>query len=185
MKNQLLAELERKMKKAVEVLEHEFLSLRTGRANPALVADLEVDYYNTPTPLKQIAGISVLEGRTILIQPWDTSAIPEIEKAIMKSNLGLMPSNDGKVVRVPVPPLSDERRQELDKIVKRMAEDARVAIRNVRREVREQLKKLQKEGQISEDDERRLEHEMQKATDDFIKQVDELLSRKEREILEE
>lgn len=185
MKDKLLADLDRKMNKAIEVLEHEFVGLRTGRANPALIADLEVEYYGSAVPLKQVAGLSVLEGRTILVQPWDAGSISDIEKAILKSNLGLVPGNDGKVIRVPVPPLSDERRRELDKVVKHMAEEARVAIRNVRRDVREHLKKFQKDGQISEDDERRLEHEMQKATDDFVKRVDELLANKEREILEE
>lgn len=175
---------EARMQSAVEVLTREFAGVRTGRASAALLEHVRVDYYNTLTPLTQVASISVPDARTLLIQPWDQSVLPKVERAIQKSDLGITPANDGKVIRLTIPPLNEERRRQLAKSVGKLAEDARVAIRNVRREAKERVKALLKDRKISEDDERRSETELQKLTDRFIQKVDELLKKKEQEILE-
>lgn len=173
-----------RMQGALDALGREFAGVRTGRANAALLEGVRVDYYDTPTPLNQVASVSVPDGRTLMIQPWDQSILTKIERAIQKSDLGLTPANDGKVIRLAIPPLNEERRKQLAKSVGKLAEEARVAIRNVRREAKEKIKALLKEKKISEDDERRSETDLQKLTDRIIQKVDELLKKKEQEILE-
>lgn len=175
---------EEKMKKALEAMTREFSEIRTGRASPTLVEGLYIDYYGTPTLLKQLASISVPDAHLIVIQPWDPTAIAEIEKAIMKSNLGINPSNDGKLVRLSIPPLSKERRQELVKVVHEMSEEGRVSLRTIRRDAKEHLEKSEKDKIISEDDKFRGIDELQKIVDKYIAKVDELLKNKEKEILE-
>lgn len=169
------------------VLEHlkkELTGLRGGRASLSILDHIKVDYYGTPTPLKQVGNLSMPDGRMITIQPWDTSIIKEIEKAIATSDLGITPSNDGKLIRLPIPPLSEERRKDLVKVSKKYGEDTKIHIRGIRREGNEELKKLQKDSTITEDDLRRGETEIQKITDAEIKKVDDLLKKKEEEILE-
>jgi len=175
---------EEKMKKSLKVYKDELASIRAGRANPSLLDRITVDYYGTPTPLKQISNISAPEPRMILIQPWDTKSISEIEKAIQKSDLGLNPSVDGKVIRLIIPQLTEERRKELLKVVKKTAENAKIAIRNERREANENLKKMQKASEITEDDYKLAEDKVQKITDKYIEEVENLLSIKEKEIME-
>jgi ribosome recycling factor len=175
---------EGRMQGAVEVLSREFAGVRTGRATTALLEGIRVDYYNTPTPVTQVASLSVPDPRTIVIQPWDMSVLPKIEKAIQKSDLGVTPTNDGKVIRLTLPPLNEERRKQLAKVVGKLAEEARVAVRNIRREGKDRLRTLAKDKKISEDDEKRGEVELQKLTDRFTQRVDELLKKKEQEILE-
>ncbi len=175
---------EEKMKKALDSVAREFSEIRTGRASPSLVEGLHIDYYGTPTLLKQLASISVPDVRMIVIQPWDPSAITEIEKAIMRSNLGITPSNDGKLIRLSIPPLSKERRQELVKVVHSMSEEGRVSLRTIRRDAKEVLEKLEKDKVISEDDKFRGIDELQRIVDRYIAKVDELLKNKEKEILE-
>lgn len=165
-------------------LKRELASLRTGRASLALLDHIKVNYYGTPTPLKQVANLSVPESRLMTIQPWDPSLIKEIEKALLASDLGLTPANDGKIIRLPVQPLSEERRKELVKVCKKYAEDTKVQIRGIRREGNEQLKRLHKESDLSEDDLRKGEAEIQKLTDQYIGKVDETLKKKEEEIFE-
>ena len=172
------------MEKALDHLRREFTTLRTGRASVALLDHITVDYYGTPTPLKQVANLSVPESRLIHIQPWDTTLIKDIEKAVTASELGVTPSNDGKIIRLPIPPLSEERRKELVKICKKHGEDAKVQVRGFRRDGNDELKRLQKDGEISEDELRRAEAENQKLTDSYIHKVDDLLKKKEEEILE-
>jgi len=181
---EILHSSEEKMKKALESVAREYSEVRTGRASPGLVEGLHVNYYDTPTLLKQMASISTADARLIVIQPWDITAIPEIEKAIMKSNLGITPSNDGKIIRLAVPQLSQERRQELVKMVHKMAEDGRISLRTIRRDSKETLEKLEKDKSIAEDDKFRGIDELQKLVDRFIAKVDELLKSKEKEILE-
>lgn len=169
------------------VLEHlkkELTGLRGGRASLSILDHIKVDYYGTPTPLKQVGNLAMPDGRMITIQPWDTSIIKEIEKAIVTSDLGITPSNDGKLIRLPIPPLSEERRKDLVKVSKKYGEDTKIHIRGIRREGNEELKKLQKNSTITEDDWRRGENEIQKVTDADTKKVDELLKKKEEEILE-
>jgi ribosome recycling factor len=173
-----------RMQGALDALGREFAGVRTGRANAALLEGIRVDYYDTPTPLNQVASVSVPDGRTLMIQPWDQSMLVKIERAIQKSDLGLTPINDGKVIRLSLPPLNEERRKQLAKSVGKLAEDARVAIRNVRREAKEKVKALLRDKKIAEDDERRSEAELQKLTDRFTQKVEELLKKKEQEILE-
>jgi ribosome recycling factor len=180
----VLEQMESKMMKTLEAVEHEFSSIRTGKASPALVENIMVDYYGTQTRLREIAGISTPEPRLIVIQPWDPSAVDAIEKALMKSKLGINPIKDGRILRIPIPELSEERRTGLSKVVKQMAEEGRVAIRNVRREANESVKKLQKDGKITEDDMRRSEKEVQEKTDEYIKEIDTLLHHKEKDIME-
>lgn len=175
---------EDKMKKAVAAIKSEFAGVRTGRASASLFDRISVDYYGTKTPLKQIASVSTPEAQLAIIQPWDKSAISAIEKAIMVSDLGVNPSNDGNVIRVPFPPLSEERRKDFVKVVKKMAEDGKVAIRNVRHEARDDLKDLEDEKMISEDDRKRAEKKVDELTDKYVKEIDALLQHKEKEIME-
>ncbi|TMK64309.1 MAG: ribosome recycling factor [Actinobacteria bacterium] len=173
-----------RMHKSVDSTRHEFSSIRTGRASPALLDRIEVDYYGTRTPLKQLAGISASEARLLTVTPYDKSSIKAIEKAIMESDVGLTPSNDGNLIRLTIPELTEERRKELVKVVRRIAEEGRVAIRNVRRDVMHDLRELKEEGEVGKDDEHRAEVELQKLTDTRIGELDSALSAKEKEILE-
>ena len=172
------------MEGAIDALKKEFGSVRTGRASLSLLDGIMVDYYGTPTPLQQLASLSVPESRQIAIQPWEQRIIPEIEKAIMKSDLGLTPSNDGKFIRIGIPALTEERRKQLVKVVRKRAEEAKIAIRNIRRDTNEELKKLEKEKHLSEDDAKKSHDEIQKLTDSYIAKVDEVLKHKENEIME-
>jgi len=173
-----------RMGKSIVALQNELKRLRTGRANVSLLDGIRADYYGTPTPLNQMASLSTPESRLIVVQPWDATAIKEIEKAIMKSELGLTPSNDGKIVRIAIPPLSEERRKQIVKLLNKKCEDYKVAIRNIRRDSNELVKGLKKDGDVSEDDAFKAQDEIQKITDGFIKQVDEIYKDKETEILE-
>ncbi|MBE0429291.1 MAG: ribosome recycling factor [Thermoleophilia bacterium] len=173
-----------RMDKAVIAVNNEFNTVRTGRAAPALLDRISVDYYGTRTPLRQLANVSAPEARLLVVTPYDKSALKEIEHAIMESELGLNPSNDGSLIRLAIPELTEERRRELVKVVRGLAEDGRVAVRNVRRHVLHDIKELQKEGEISEDELRRTEQELQKITDGHTRKIDEMLKRKEAEILE-
>jgi ribosome recycling factor len=184
MLNDIYKDINDRMEKALDSLERDFKRLRTGRASISLVDGIRVSYYGTPTPLSQLATLTIPDPRTILIQPWDNSIIGEIEKAILKSELGLNPMNDGKVIRINIPPLTTERRRELVKVVKKMAEEAKVAVRNIRRDANEMIKDLKKDKEISEDEQFRAQEETQKVTDDFIKRIDALYALKEKEILE-
>lgn len=182
--NSIKTAYEEKMKKTLNALQDEFNSIRTGRASPALLDKVRVDYYGQKTPLSQIATISVPEARLIVIQPWDRSLFSEIEKAILKSDLGLNPSNDGKVLRIAIPPLTEERRRELVKTARNIAEQSRVSIRNIRRDGLEELKKLQSAGGGAEDELKKEESELQKLTDEYIAHVAKILETKEKEIME-
>ncbi|MBI5073674.1 MAG: ribosome recycling factor [Nitrospirae bacterium] len=173
-----------RMQASIEALKKKFASVRTGRASLSLLDGLTVDYYGTPTPLQQVASLSLPDSRQIAIQPWEQKIIPEIEKAIMKSDLGLTPMNDGKLIRINIPALTEERRKQLVKVVRKEAEDSKVAVRNIRRDVNEELKKLEKEKHVSEDEIKKEHDEVQKITDSFVKKVDELLEHKEKEIME-
>lgn len=183
MVSEIRKKAEDKMNKALELLKKEFASLRTGRASLGILEGIAVDYYGTPTPLNQVANLSVPDARLILIQPWEPRMLGEIEKAILKSDIGLTPTNDGKVIRLAVPPLTEERRQQIVKQAKKMAEDARVAVRNVRREVNEEIKKKSKDSHISEDETKKMQDDIQKVTDSMIKKIDDLLAHKEKEIM--
>ncbi len=171
------------MSKTISVLEQELNGLRAGRANPQLLDRLMVDYYGTPTPIQQIGNISTPEPRMLIISVWDQKAIPADEKAIQKSDLGINPSNDGRVIRLVFPELTEERRKELVKVVRKRGEEAKVAIRSIRRDANEQTKKQQKDNLLTEDDQKRLEEKIQKMTDEVIKDIDAILSKKEKEIL--
>lgn len=184
MLNDVYADARDRMQKALETLEREYKRLRTGRASVSLVDGIRVEYYGNSTALNQLATLTIPEPRTIMIQPWDTTIINEVEKAILKSELGLTPMNDGKVIRISIPTLTQERRKELVKVIKKMAEEAKVAMRNIRRDTNEMLKDLKKEKEISEDEQFKAQDETQKITDDFIKKVDSVYSAKEKEILE-
>ncbi len=177
-------EVKQRMEKCLESLRGEFSKLRTGRASLALLEGIKIDLYGSLMPLNQVASLSVSDSRTINISPWDKSAFPEIEKAIHKSDLGLTPVNDGKIIRINIPPLTEERRKDLVKVAKKVTEEARVAIRNVRRDGNESIKKYAKDSKVSEDDIKKWETELQKMTDASIAQVDSLLTHKEKEILE-
>ncbi|MCX8045082.1 MAG: ribosome recycling factor [Desulfobacterota bacterium] len=179
----VLQQLATNMDKSIEALEKELSRVRTGRASVTLLDGVRVDYYGTPTPLNQLATISIPEPRLITIQPWDASVLKEIEKAIQKADLGLTPTSDGKIIRVAIPPLTEDRRKELVKLVKKMAENAKVAIRNHRRKANDDLKALKNDKKISEDDYFKGQEEVQKKTDDYIKKCDDLAKRKEDEIL--
>lgn len=179
-----LKDAEVKMGKTISVYKEELLSIRAGRANPALLDKIVVDYYGQPTPLKQVGNVSAPEPRLLAIQPWDSKLIPEIEKAILKSDLGLNPSNDGKVIRLIIPQLTEERRRDLTKVVKKNGENAKVAIRNTRRDTLDKVKKLEKNKEISEDDLKKAEEELQKITDKYIDQVDVITKKKEEELME-
>jgi ribosome recycling factor len=182
--DELLADARERMTKSVESTRHEFTSVRTGRATPGLLDRINVDYYGASTPLKQLATISAPEPRLLTIQPYDKSSIKAIERAILESDVGLTPSNDGNLVRLVVPELNEERRRQLVKVVRHLAEEGRVAIRNIRRDVMHDLRELKEAGEAGSDDEHRAEVELQKVTDGRIKELDELLARKEEEILE-
>jgi len=179
-----LADAKRRMDKSIEATHHEFNSIRTGRASPALLDRINIDYYGTPTPLKSLASISAPEARLLVVQPFDPGAIKNIERAIQESDLGLTPSNDGKLVRLPIPALTEERRKDLVKVVRRVAEDGKVAIRNVRRDIMQHLKELVVNGDVGDDEERRAEAQVQKITDEHTKSIDDLLKVKEAEIME-
>lgn len=180
----IMDEAERKFKKAVEVTAEEFGSIRTGRASPVLLERLSVSYYGTATPLNQIATVSAPEARLLVVQPYDRNAIAEIEKAITQSDLGFVPSDDGQVIRVPVPQLTEERRKELGKLVKHRAEEGRVAVRNVRREAVEELREEEKKGDATKDDLHRGMEDIQKLTDKYIEEIDELMEKKVKELME-
>lgn len=183
MNDPTIQKVTQRMEGAIEHLKREFSAIRTGRASLGLLDHITVDYYGTPTPLKQIANLAIPESRLITIQPWDTSQIRDIERAIISSELGLTPSNDGKLIRLPIPPLSEERRKDLVKLSKKYGEETKVQIRGFRRDGNDELKRRQKDGTLTEDALRRMEAENQKLTDKFIQMVDELIKKKEEEIL--
>lgn len=180
----IVEDLKKTMEKQVQFLDKGFGKVRTGRASVTLLDGIKVDYYGAMTPLNQVASLSVPESQLIIISPWDKSAIGNIEKAIQKSELGLTPLNDGKVIRINIPPLTEERRKELVKVVKKMAEECRIQLRNARRDANNDLKNLKKDGDISEDQLHTFQEDVQKITDDFIKKTDEVLALKEKEIME-
>lgn len=184
MTHPITKDAENRMKKAVESTRDELTRIRTGKASPALLDTVRVDYYGSSVPLKQIASINTPEPRLITVQPWEKNLIPEVEKAILKADLGLNPQNDGTTLRVPIPQLTEERRQDLTRVCKKLAEDGRIAIRNVRRDAVEHLKKAKKDGAIPEDEEKAHEKELQKTTDKHIGMIDEILKHKEAEIME-
>ena len=180
----VLAEAERKMGQSIVAMRRDISSIRTGRATPALIEDLVVDYYGAPTPLKQLASISAPDARAIMVQPWDRQALRDIERSLTRSDLGFNPSNDGNVITVPVPPLTRERRQEMVRLLKRKAEDSKVAVRNVRRDGVDSLRKMERDKAISQDENRRSQDALQKTTDAHIKSIDEVAAAKEAEIME-
>jgi len=180
----IYTETKDKMNKTVKTLKSELQKIRTGRASLSLLDSVKVDYYGTLTPLNQMASLSIPESNLINIQPWDTTMIKEIEKGILKANLGLTPSSDGKIVRVAIPPLTEQRRKEIVKQINKICEDHKVAVRNVRRDANEMLKSLKKDGEVSEDESFKAQDQIQKFTDDFVKQVDSIYKEKEKEILE-
>jgi ribosome recycling factor len=173
-----------RMLRTIEALRKDLASIRTGRASLALLDDIMVNYYDTLTPLQQLASLSIPESRQIAIQPWEQKIIPDIEKAILRSDLGLTPANDGKMIRINIPPLTEERRKQLVKMVKKKAEEAKVAVRNVRRDANEELKRLEKDKHVSEDIVKKSQEEIQKLTDSYISKVDEVVANKEKEIME-
>ena len=173
-----------KMEGQLEHLRHEFTGLRTGRASVALLDQVKVDYYGTPTPLKQVATLATPESRLITVQPFERNLMKDIEKAILASGLGLTPTNDGKLIRLPIPPLTEERRKELAKIAKRLAEEIRVHVRNIRRDALEEIKKAQKESELTEDEAKKAHDEIQKLTDAYMAKIEDLLKKKEAEITE-
>jgi ribosome recycling factor len=180
----LYQDAEIRMKKTVETFKKELATLRAGRAVPSLLDKITVDYYGTATPLNQLAGISAPEPRLLVIQPWDKNAIGDMEKAILKSDLGVTPVNDGHIIRLTIPQLTEERRRELVKVIRKKAEEARVAVRNIRREINDAIKSLEKDGAISEDERRIGQANAQEITDAHIKEIDQLLEKKEKEVME-
>ena len=184
MPNEVIRHTEESMKKSIETLKHELMGIRTGKANPGLLEGVKVSYYGQMVPLRQVANIAVPEPRLITIQPWEKPLIPEIDKAVRASGLGLNPIVEGATLRLPIPPLTEERRKELVKLVKKYGEDTRVAVRNIRRDTNERFKKLEKEHKLSEDEAHARQEDVQKMTDKFIKQVDEVIATKEKEIME-
>lgn len=180
----LLDDGKKRMSGALAALEKEFSKLRTGRASTALVDNIVVDYYGTPTPISQLASVSVPDPKTITIQPWDKGAFGGVEKAILSSDLGLTPNNDGSVIRITIPALTEERRKELVKVAKKYTEDCKVAIRNIRRDLNDQLKAMEKDKEISEDEKKKGEADVQKLTDEFVKSADDAVAAKEKEIIE-
>lgn len=180
----VLLETEDKMKKTIEVLRRDYSTLRAGRANPSILDRVTVDYYGTPTPINQLANVSAPEPRLLTVQPWDKSVVPAVEKAILKSDLGLNPSSDGSVIRILIPQLTQERRNELVKVIRKKAEETRVSIRNIRREVNEKVKALEKAKTATEDESKKAQDDIQKATDKYIKETDHVLEAKEKEIME-
>ena len=183
MKTEIIKEMKRKMDRALEVLGQDFARIRTGRASVTLLEGIKVDAYGTAMPISQVASLAAPEPRLLTVQPWDTALMSDLEKAILRSDLGLTPSNDGKIIRIPIPPLTTERRKELVKSTKKMAEESKVALRNLRRDANEQLKELKKDKQISEDEAFKAQDEVQKVTDDYIKKLDALAAEKEKEIM--
>ena len=173
-----------KMEKTIRILESDYASIRAGRANPAVLAKITVDYYGTPTPIQSLAAVSVSEARILVIQPWDKSTLKAIEKSIQESDLGINPANDGMVIRIVFPPLTEERRKDICKQIRKQGEDSKVAIRSIRRDANDTFKKQKKSSEISEDEQKTLEEDMQKLTDKFCKRIDEIASKKEKEILE-
>lgn len=184
MPKQVMTNAKEKMSKAVQAYSRELASIRAGRANASLLDRINIDYYGVPTPINQLAGVSVPEARLLVIQPYDKSVLGEIEKAILKSDLGLTPSNDGSLIRLTIPQLTEERRKELVKLVRKESEEAKIAIRNIRRDSNDDLKKLEKNGEISEDDLRGYGDDVQKLTDEYISKIDALTKEKEKEVLE-
>lgn len=184
MLKEILDDAERRMEAAVEACRRELAALRAGRASPALLDKVRVEYYGSQVPVNQVATVTVPEPRLLVIQPWDRSALADIERAILKADLGLTPANDGKVIRLTLPPLTEERRQELVKQARRLAEEGRVAVRNIRRDANEAIKEVEKEGEASEDEARRALEDMQKRTDRYIVMIDEMIEARERDILE-
>ena len=173
-----------KMEKTIRILESDYASIRAGRANPAVLDKITVEYYGTPTPIQSLAAVSVSEARILVIQPWDKSTLKAIEKAIQVSDLGINPANDGMVIRIVFPPLTEERRKDICKQIRKQGEDSKVAIRSIRRDANDTFKKQKKSSEISEDEQKTLEEDMQKLTDKFCKRIDEIASKKEKEILE-
>ncbi len=180
---EVLSKCEAKMNKSIDALNHEFSSVRAGRANPAILDRVLVDYYGAPTPINQMAAVSVSEARVLVIQPWDKSTLKTIEKAIQASDIGINPTNDGNVLRLTFPQLTEERRKELVKDIKKMGEESKVGIRNIRRDAMEKLKALKKDSSITEDDQKDGEKKIQDITDKFVKKVDSLVAEKEKEVL--
>lgn len=181
---QLKAISREKMEKSFEALLHQFSRVRTGRASASILDDVRINYYGTPTPVKQLCNISIPEPRTIVVQPWDKTTLADIEKAILAANLGITPENDGNVIRLPFQPLTEEKRREIVRSLKKFGEEARVAVRNIRREANDQAKKMEKDSQISEDEEKKLLKEIQDITDEWVKKIDEAEKGKEKEIME-
>jgi ribosome recycling factor len=184
MTKDLEKEMRAEMEQALEATRQEFSRVRTGRASVTLLDGIKVTYYGSVVPLNQVATLTVPESRLITVQPWDTKMVGEIEKAILKSDLGLTPANDGKIIRIPIPALTEERRKELVKVIKKLAEKAKVSLRNVRRDVNEKLKSMKSEKQVSEDEYFTCHQEVQEITDDYVKKADELLAEKEKELME-
>ncbi|WP_022852186.1 ribosome recycling factor [Limisalsivibrio acetivorans] len=184
MPDSIIKDAKEKMEKTVDHLREEYKAVRTGRASISMFDNIKVDYYGAPTPLAGVATLSAPEPRLIVIQPWDPTMIPVIEKAINQSNLGLNPQNDGKLIRLPIPQLTEERRKEIVKVVKKLAEEAKVAVRNIRRDANDQLKKLEKDKEISEDDFKAYQADVQELTDENIKRLDEVLDAKEKDVME-
>ncbi len=184
MTKDVIASMKKNMEKTIDSLRKEYQKVRTGRASTALLEDIKVVYYDSPTPINQVAAIAVPEARVITIQPWEAKLLPLIEKAILNANIGLTPSNDGKLIRLSLPPLTEERRKEIVKQLKKMAEESKIAVRNIRRDAIDSLKKLEKDKKISEDDLKRAEKDVQDVTNGFIAKVDEVLAAKEKEVME-
>jgi ribosome recycling factor len=184
MTKDVIASMKKTMEKTIDSLRKEYQKVRTGRASTALLEDIKVIYYDSPTPINQVAAIAVPEARVITIQPWEAKLLPLIEKAILNANIGLTPSNDGKLIRLSLPPLTEERRKEIVKQLKKMAEDSKIAVRNIRRDAIDSLKKLEKDKKIAEDDLKRAEKDVQDVTNGCIAKIDEVLAAKEKEVME-
>jgi ribosome recycling factor len=182
---EIISKTKEQMTKSLEFFKQQIAKVRTGRANASILDNIKVDYYGSPTPITQIATINVPDAKTIVVQPWDQSTLGAIEKAIKQSDLGFNPMNDGRILRIPVPPLTEERRKEIVKFCKKLTEDAKIAIRNIRRDQIELIRKAEKEKQLTEDDKKLGEEKIQKVTDEFIKKIDEIFSAKEKEIMEQ
>jgi ribosome recycling factor len=184
MTKQIIQDAEERMKKTVEAFRHELTTMKAGRATPAMLEKLRVDYYGTPTPISQVANIEVPDSRTLNIKPWDRTMMKAIEKAILTSDLGLNPNNDGVVIRLQIPPMTEDRRKELVKVVHKLTEEERVVVRNVRRDANDQVKKAEKDKTVSEDEAKGAQADVQKLTDKYIKEVDQIMALKEKEIME-
>ncbi|HEY3368563.1 MAG TPA: ribosome recycling factor [Symbiobacteriaceae bacterium] len=184
MTKQIIKEAEDRMKKSIEAFRHELSTMKAGRATPAILEKLRVDYYGTPTPISQVANIEVPDARTIMIKPWDRSQLKAIEKSILTSDLGLNPNNDGIVIRLSIPPMTEDRRKDLVKVVHKRTEEERVAVRNIRRDANDHIKKAEKDKTASEDESKRAQDDIQKLTDKMVKEVDHIMESKEKEIME-